>query len=477
MSLWTEKYRPQTIEDMVGNSVSIKKAQAWLSNFKDGIPNTKRALFIVGPPGIGKTTFANILLRSFEYDIVEFNASDIRNQKLVKEKFKSILGKVSISSLMGGSKFLGVIMDEVDGMSSGDKGGVAELISLINPNKGKRKKDKKVLPYQNPIICICNDEKDKKLQDLKKESEYIRFFPPKLTEIYQYAEKILKLEKLKIDDDDLLDTVKFCQQDIRKLIGNLEYLTTRSNKKKKIKLNSEGLDKKQEEFQLFESVFHILDKYQGIEKTLQVCNSDRSLINLLVHENILNMMSNYKNTEKKKLKVMENIYYSMSESDLLDSYLYNNFNHDLCEVNGLLRCGATSLFLNEQKRNAIPTFQKNDIIFSKLLSKFSIQHQNYKAGMVLHNKLCLTNHYRDNYDLYHIIIKKLILSYNNKVLDPEILYLIKKHSLEMEDFEKIYKLIKIKVCRTVREKDLSTLAQTDIDKKYLTKIWKQFQLT
>ena len=140
MSLLTEKYKPKTIEDMIGNSQVIKRAQIWLDNFKNSVPGTPRAFIYGRKSGNRKTTLANLLLQQFNYDIIEFNASDIRNQKLVREKFKNIIGKVSISSLMGGSKFMGIIMDEVDGMSSGDKGGIGELIQFINPNKGKRKK-------------------------------------------------------------------------------------------------------------------------------------------------------------------------------------------------------------------------------------------------------------------------------------------------------------------------------------------------
>ena len=50
--------------------------------------------------------------------------------------------KVSISKLMGGNLLNGIIMDEVDGLSSGDKGGISELITFINPNKIKEVKTK-----------------------------------------------------------------------------------------------------------------------------------------------------------------------------------------------------------------------------------------------------------------------------------------------------------------------------------------------
>ena len=89
------------------------------------------------------------------------------------------MGKVSISKLMGGNLMNGIIMDEVDGLSSGDKGGISELISFINPNKNKRGKNKIELEYNNPIICISNNDSDKKMRDLKKECEIIKFVYPK----------------------------------------------------------------------------------------------------------------------------------------------------------------------------------------------------------------------------------------------------------------------------------------------------------
>ena len=183
-------------------------------------------------------------------------------------------------------------------------------------------------------------------------------------------------------------------------------------------------------------------------------------------------MANYENSEDIKLQIMEKIYQCMSESDIMESYLYNNFTLELSEVNSLIRCGAISLLINEQKRNKNISFDTKDVVFSKLLSKFSIQHQNYKCHMNLHHKLQLTNYFKNNYDLYHVIIKKVIQSVNQNSLDPDLSYIIKKYELTVEELEKIYKLIKIKVKNTVRENDLPSIATKDLDKKYFTKFGK-----
>ena len=92
-------------------------------------------------------------------------------------------------------------MDEVDGMSSGDKGGMSELISFINSLKVIRKNKRKNLPGNNPIICISNEDFDKKINDLKKECEVIKFLKPKKSELYDLILEIAKKKGVELKDD------------------------------------------------------------------------------------------------------------------------------------------------------------------------------------------------------------------------------------------------------------------------------------
>lgn len=502
MALLVDKYQPKSLDDLVGNEVNIQKAVSWLEDFQNEIENTPRALFISGKPGIGKTSMAKLLLQKFNYHTVEFNSSDIRNQRLVREKLENIIGKVNISSMMGGCKFCGIIMDEVDGMSTGDKGGVSELISFINPNKGKKKKDKKKLKYQNPIICICNSEKEKKIQELKKECMPLKFLSPKLSELYNFAELIIKKEKISVSEDKLLDIVNFSQKDIRKLVGNIQFIMLGSQKKKKsiskkIKLDTTGninsdkwingsqdiiesdtigLSKKTEETNLFQSVFDILDKFDNLQSIILLAQNDRNLVNLLVHENIISAMQNYNLSELKKIKLLEMIYYYMSESDMLESYLYNNYHHELAEVNSIIRCGATSYLLNKNTKKKHLTFQNNQVVYSKLMSRFSVQHQNYNLNMHLQQKIHLKNNIKNNYHFYQLIIKKIIKSMNHKKIDTSLKYYLTKYQITIENLEKINKQLKINFKGTRNEKDFYLEATSEVDKKYFTKFFKLFEL-
>ena len=148
MTLWTEKYRPKTLEDYLGNNNNVNAIKKWITDFKSnkGVSNS---ILIYGSPGTGNS------------NIIEFNASDIRNQKIVREKLSQIFDKTSILKMMENKpKRIGVIMDEIDGMSKGDKGGMTELTNILNNKKGslKSKHTPNVShnPFQNRSYNLYN---------------------------------------------------------------------------------------------------------------------------------------------------------------------------------------------------------------------------------------------------------------------------------------------------------------------------------
>ena len=476
MSLLVDKYKPNKINDIKGNKFQIKRVKKWISDFENKKEGTKPAILFAGPPGIGKTTLATLLLEEYNYDFIEYNASDIRNQKLVKENLKSIMGKISISSLMGGNKKLGIIMDEVDGMSSGDKGGISELISFINPNKGKRKKNRILISYTNPIICICNNDSEKKMRDLKKECEFVKFSLPSVSELYDYAEYILKKEKIKIEDEEIIKIVNFSQKDIRKMISLIEQVSLSENSKIEDVLNS--LDKKHQDNYLNDSVFNILNEYNGVEQITRIFNSDKNLIGLNINENIFDFMKNYKNDEKSKFEILKNIFSYISFSDLFDKEIFNNCSYTLQEYNAIYKCAVPSFLLNQQTKYSTTKFSNNDIKFTKILSKFSLQYNNYKNKILINRKFNLMSN-KSEIVFYLYLIKSIVLD-NNKIKiegfreNKKIKYILNTYNLGADDLEKINKLIINTSKNTKYEKDLSQLAGKDIDKKYFEKYLKYY---
>lgn len=105
--LWTEKYRPKTASEIIGNTGQVEKLMKWLDDFevnrKQGFPKGEsssfKAALISGPPGVGKTTAAHLAAKSKGFEIVEFNASDTRSKKSLQTIVKETTHSGSIMSL------------------------------------------------------------------------------------------------------------------------------------------------------------------------------------------------------------------------------------------------------------------------------------------------------------------------------------------------------------------------------------------
>jgi len=92
--------------------------------------------------------------------VLEFNASDVRSKKAMKDQFGDITGSHTIefkavnkNGKVAARKKRCIVMDEVDGMGAGDRSGMAELIQMIKNS-------------HVPIICICNDRQAQKIRSL-----------------------------------------------------------------------------------------------------------------------------------------------------------------------------------------------------------------------------------------------------------------------------------------------------------------------
>ena len=146
--LWTDKYRPQSFAQVVGYNKEKQIIQKWIADWKAG--NPQKPLLLIGPPGIGKTTFALIIAKEFS-EYIELNASDKRSQDAIK----STVGESSSSRSLFGEEYKLIIMDEVDGIhGTNDRGGVRAIGEIIKNSK-------------HPMILMANDFYSKRLQTIK----------------------------------------------------------------------------------------------------------------------------------------------------------------------------------------------------------------------------------------------------------------------------------------------------------------------
>ncbi|MCK5149533.1 replication factor C large subunit [Candidatus Pacearchaeota archaeon] len=260
-SPWTEKYRPKKFEDLKGQNEAINKIKNFIENFSS---SKKKALILHGPPGTGKTTITHIIAEETNSEIFELNASDLRNKNKLKEILKPAIEQ---RSLIKQKKI--ILIDEVDGISTVDRGGLTELVSLI-----------KLSSY--PLIMTANDAWNKKLSPLRKTSELIQ-----LKEIDYHTTKeilfsILRKEGLFIDNNIITNLSIKVKGDIRAAINDLQ---TISHTKDHSSLN---LDERNKEIDIFHAL-RMIFKGKATQEILKVFDSvnmpiDKKL--LWIEENI-----------------------------------------------------------------------------------------------------------------------------------------------------------------------------------------------
>ena len=127
----------------------------------------KKGIYIYGSPGSGKTFFIENLLKKLNYDVIKYDAGDIRNKSLIDNITSNNISNRNVLDMMSGRvKKIAIVMDEIDGMNNGDKGGINALIKLIRQKKTQKQKLENMT--LNPIICIGTYYMDKKIRELMK---------------------------------------------------------------------------------------------------------------------------------------------------------------------------------------------------------------------------------------------------------------------------------------------------------------------
>jgi hypothetical protein len=421
----------------------------------------KKGIYIYGEPGTGKTKFITNILKELNYDVIKYDAGDIRNKSVIDEITKHNMSDKNIMSIFNNKiKKIAIIMDEIDGMNSGDKGGINTLIKLIRPKKTKKQKMEEIT--MNPIICIGNYKIDKKIKELMKVCNVVELNNPNKTQMLSLVEQMFP----KLDPIINNKIVDYVQYDLRKLNNIFNIYLNKSdffssniiNNIFQIKSYNDDTKK---------ITHNLLHEYYGINKHNNIMNeTDRTSVGLLWHENIIDTIDK---VDKRKaipfyIKQLDNICLA----DYIDRITFQKQIWQFNEMSSLIKTMKNNkayhdFFKNMNKDKEYNSKKNkqvaaNDIRFTKVLTKYSTEYNNSIFIQELCQKLSM-----DKKDLlgFFMLIKN---SYDENAL----INLFDNYEISKLDVNRIYryidKYIKEDAADTVdKEIELDIEQELDLD--------------
>lgn len=374
-----------------------------LNNFEKNHKNTnfKKGFYIYGSSGVGKTTFVIDILKKLNYDVIHYDAGDVRNKALVENIASNNISSCNVLDMMHKRvKKIAIVMDEIDGMNSGDKGGLTSLIKLIRQKKTKKQRLENMT--LNPIICIGNYNVDKKIKELMKVCNVFEVKTPTPTQM----KALIRTTFPKIDESKVEIIENYALGDLRKL-GFIQKIYD----KKPELINSEILQNilnvktfNEDTNKITKSL--IARPYKMDDHNTLMNETDRTTVALLWHENIVDAISPKMETSLPFYsRFLDNVCYS----DYIDRITFQNQIWHFNEISSLMKTfNNNRLFhLTQPELCEKPT----DIRFTKVLTKYSTEYNNIEFIYDLCQKMDM-----DKKDLISFF-QELRLFYADKKVD------------------------------------------------------------
>ena len=338
----------------------------------------KRGLYVYGSPGCGKTEFVTRILKDMAYDVVQYDAGDVRNKNVIDAVTKHNMSDQSVMSIFGKApKRIAIIMDEVDGMNTGDKGGITSLIKLIRPKKTKKQKSEDYT--MNPIVCIGNYDIDKKIKEIMKVCHVIELPAPTLCQMKSLVGEAMPEIPFKLAEK----IAKFTQCDVRKFMLVYEMYAKDASI-----ITEETLDTIFKPKTFSESSKIIVNKlfntrYAISQHTSVISETDRTIVGLLWHENVVDRIfkSSQNMYTKKGGQFYERILKNICFADYIDRITFQKQIWIFNEMSSLIKTFYNNDLYNDYVESETAASSSShasldSIRFTKVLTKYSTEYNN-----------------------------------------------------------------------------------------------------
>jgi len=355
----------------------------------------KKGFYIYGTPGTGKTQFVMKILKDLGYDVIKYDAGDIRNRSLIDTITSNNVSTRNVLDMMYKKETkIAIVMDEIDGMNSGDKGGITALIKLIRQKKTKKQKLENVT--LNPIICIGNYYSDKKMKELMKVCNSFELKTATNEEMKNIIQSTIPPDLLK---PSIIDkALKYIQGDLRKL-DFIKKLCVANNGTLDDETMNDILHTKYYNEDSKQITKQLINNKVPLDKHNNFMNeTDRTIVALLWHENIIDMLN--KSTSAKSIPIYLKILDNFCFSDYMDRITFQHQIWQFNEMSSMNKTFRSNNIYHESIPNTQNKFKPSEVRFTKVLTKYSTEYNNQQFIFTMCQKLDL-----DRRDLFSFLEK------------------------------------------------------------------------
>jgi hypothetical protein len=413
------------LDNLLGREKIKEEIIELLNECNSDSKKVKRGFYIYGNSGSGKTEFVMRLLKSLNYDVIYYDASEIRNKNMIETIANNSLGNKNIISMFHKKiKKIAIVMDELEGISSSDKGGMAALIKLMRPKKTKKQQTEEF--SKNPIFCIGNYHVDKKIKEMMKIANNFELKKPSEKQLHA----IVKIIMPKIENELIPNMLNFIDGDLRKLNSCFQIYKKQHHILKNEMLTNIFQTKVNNDYTK-DTVRKLMNNNINIHEHDFIMNeTDRTIISLLYHENIIDgIKQNVLNLGEKTSQ-----YYDFLKNytfcDYMDRVTFQKQIWIYNEMSSLLKIIQNNNTYHKNNKN-IKGYNPKEVRFTKILTKYSTEYNN----ILFINDLCQ----KLNMD------KKDMLSYflelRNSMDEEEIIHTLANYEIQKLDIHRIFRYI------------------------------------
>lgn len=397
-----------------------------LQNIQENINinTTKICTFIYGNNGTGKTTLIKNILSKLKYNFYEFDVLSQKNKNITEfyDEY-SKLNRNIMDIFYKKNNISVILIDNIDLINSIDKNTLTSLIKIIRPKKNKKTSESN---NRIQIIVIGNNDNDKKIKELMKISNVIKIKQPSYSDIYNNL-----LQNNPGIDKTIIEQYLNINKNINYyLINKFNQILLSNSINNFIKYSIDNDNNNNVKHINYDILKNRLDFNDDNNK---INDTDKTTVSLLFHENIIDYINGKECREK--INIYKRILENYCFGDYMDRIIFQKQLWQLNEISFKIKVIYNNNIYHNyiEKNNINLNIKLNNIRFTKILTKYSSEFNNY----TFINNIC---------QIIDIDKKDLILLFTiikNNYTQENINYLFNKYSISTLDINRLLKYISI----------------------------------